>query len=85
MSFLTPVRCYTCRKVIKVNKFLNAIEKQVSENKLDESKDEFDIDFEQIFNETFQGKLLPCCKPRYLNIISNIEKENILVSYSTRN
>lgn len=72
MSFLTPVRCYTCRKVIMVNKFLRAVEDQ---------KDKDKIDYEHIFDKTFENKLLPCCKPRYMNILSNIQKEEILVSY----
>lgn len=81
MSFLTPVRCYTCRKVILVNKFLRAVEKQREESK-DKNVD-YNVNYEKIFNEVFEGKLLPCCKPRYMNILSNIQKEKILVAYDT--
>lgn len=90
MSFLTPVRC-NCRKVIQVTKFLNCIEKQKKERERereekrqeDDIDEAFEPDYSRIFDEDFKKTLLPCCKTKYLNILSNIKKEEILLMYET--
>jgi hypothetical protein len=52
-------------------------------NNLETSEENFEPDYSRIFDEDFKKTLLPCCKTKYLNILSNIKKENILLMYET--